>query len=584
MLNSAIKYGVTLILLERPHMQSHLDNSEPRDRQQQPARAEYTLGSFEPAVRTRLARWTAEKAAERIWLRDYTFWMTRHVPELTDRLGWLYLPETMQPEIQDAQAFASEMRHEGFTNAVLLGMGGSSLAPEVYQAVFGNRPGFPRLLVLDSTHPGAVAALENQIDLAHTLFIVASKSGTTVETLSFFNYFYKRVSDAADEPGSNFVAITDPGSHLEQLAADRGFRRTFHTPPDVGGRYSALSHFGLVPAALIGMDVAGYLERARVMANRCRIGDAEANPGLMLGAVLGELATAGRDKVTFFTTPSLAAFPKWLEQLVAESTGKQGKGIVPIVNEPAGEPDSYGKDRVFVSISLRDEADSRIDGLLDVLMQNGHPVLRFVLGDKTGLAGEMFRWEMAVAAAGAVLGINPFDQPDVQKAKAFAKQAVAHKADRAGVQSDILPMTADTELSRGLKQLFASVKPGDYLALQAFIAPTPASDDTIAAIRTSIRDLYRVATAAGYGPGFLHSTGQLHKGGPDTGLFLQVVDTPARDMDVPETDYTFARLISAQAQGDYMALHPPRRIIRVDLGADAPAGLALLAKVIDTLP
>jgi transaldolase/glucose-6-phosphate isomerase len=564
-------------------MQSHSDELEQREGHASKSVAAYDLGAFEPAVKARLARWTAEKAAERIWLRDFTFWVTEHVPELTDRLGWLDLPESMQREIQDAQTFAAEVRSEGFTSAVLLGMGGSSLAPEIYQAVFGNQPGFPPLFVLNSTHPDAVAALENRIDLAHTLFIVASKSGTTVETLSFFKYFYKRVSAAPGEPGSRFAAITDPGSPLERLAVERGFRHVFQTPPDVGGRYSALSYFGLAPAALIGMDVAKYLERARRMSWRCRIGDADANPGLMLGAILGELATAGRDKVTFFTSPSLAAFPRWLEQLVAESTGKQGKGIVPIVGEPPGDAEHYGKDRIFVSIVLAGEKDPGMDSLLDALVSKGHPALRFVLNDRTDLAEEMFRWEVAVAAAGAVLGINPFDQPDVQKAKTFAKQAMAREADSAGRQTDTLAVTAGDDLLERLKQLLESIKPGDYLAVQAFIAPTNASERILSAIRTSIRDRYAIATAAGYGPSFLHSTGQLHKGGPDSGLFLQIVDVPARDEAVPETDYTFARLIGAQARGDYMALHPARRILRVDLGADAPAGLAVLAKAIDTL-
>jgi transaldolase/glucose-6-phosphate isomerase len=543
----------------------------------------YQLGRYESGVRARLADWTAGRAADRIWKKDFTFWSPRRVPELTDRLGWLGLPETMEHRVDDLDSLTAEVQQESIQHVVLLAMGGSSLAPEVYQAVFGNRSGFPPLLVLDSTHPDAVGAIEGQIDPKNTLFIVASKSGTTVESLSFFRYFYHRLSNASDRPGSRFIAITDPGSPLEDLAAERGFRRVFRADPEVGGRYSALSHFGLVPAALIGIDAAGYLRRGRHMAARCRrSGDQDANPGLKLGAILGELWSAGRDKITLFTSRSLESFPKWLEQLIAESTGKDGKGLVPVVGEPLGKPEAYGEDRVFVYLCLSGEQDPDRDALLGQLASKGHPVLRFEIGEKAGLAGEMFRWEMGVAAAGAVLGIHPFNQPDVQRAKSFAKQAMSGEGRGPGSDVETIPADAGDELSRSVGRLFATVRARDYVGLQAFIAPTEACVEALDAIRARLRDRHRIAATTGFGPGFLHSTGQLHKGGPDSGIFLQLVDSPTRDMEVPETGFTFGRLISAQALGDYQALSEAgRRAIRIGLGQDPPEGLRRLRAAIE---
>jgi transaldolase/glucose-6-phosphate isomerase len=543
---------------------------------------DYMLGSHQAAVEARLAEWVAQKAADRIWAKDSTFWSPTAVSELTDRLGWLRLPETMLPETEDITGFASEVRGQGYKHAVLLGMGGSSLAPEVYQAVFGNRHGFPHLLIMDSTHPDAVRAIEETIDPVATLFIVASKSGTTVESLSFFRYFYDKQAAGGNRPGLHFVAISDPGTPLMDLAAERGFRRVFAAVPDVGGRYSALSHFGLVPAALIGMDITDYLARAGVMAARCRLrGDGETNPGLVLGATLGELALAGRDKITFVTSPSLAAFPQWLEQLIAESTGKQGKGIVPVVDEPLARPASYGRDRVFACLSLRDELDRDIEGLLTRLASDGHPVLRFELPQKSDLAGEMFRWEMAVAAAGAVLGIHPFNQPDVQRSKSLAKQAMAEGGKDKTDGVDAVPVEAGERTAGALSKLLGTARPGDYLALQVYVSPSPDVGAVLQTIRTLLRDRFRVATTLGFGPRFLHSTGQLHKGGPDSGIFMQMVDRPRSDIKVPETDFTFGRLVSAQALGDYRALcRENRRVVRIDLGADTLNGLRTLERMV----
>jgi transaldolase/glucose-6-phosphate isomerase len=545
----------------------------------------FRLGVYESSVAARIAAWAATGAAGLIWAKDPAFWSLPGVPELTDRLGWLDLPESVRSEIDDLEAFAGEVRREGIGQAVLLGMGGSSLAPEIYQAVFGNRKGYPRLTVLDSTHPDAISALGDSLDPDSTLFIVASKSGTTVESLSLFKYFYRRLSASGNQAGSQFIAITDPETPLEDLARERGFRRVFRSAPDVGGRYSALTHFGLVPAALIGVDLAGLLRAGRDMAARCRLpGADETNPGLMLGATLGELALAGRDKITFFASASLTAFPGWLEQLIAESTGKDGKGIVPVVDEPMTGPECYADDRVFVYLALSGEVDPETDRLLAALAGKGHPVLSIELAGKADLAGEMFRWEMGVAAAGAVLGIHPFNQPDVQEAKSFARQAMSGDGDCTARQAETVMVDAGENLATALRDILGSAVLGDYLCIQAYIAPTPSAEKALQAIRRSIRDYTCIPTTVGFGPRFLHSTGQLHKGGPNTGIFIQLVDQPARDMEVPETDFTFGRLISAQALGDHMALTGrQRRLVRIDLGHDARSGLAALRSLISSL-
>jgi transaldolase/glucose-6-phosphate isomerase len=462
-------------------------------------------------------------------------------------------------------------------------MGGSSLAPEVFQRTFGNAAGSPELTVLDSTHPGAVAAVRAHIDPQTTWFVLSSKSGTTLEPLSFFRYFWAEVSSVSKPAGRHFVAITDPSTPLEGLARSRGFRRLFHGLPDVGGRYSALTAFGVVPAALIGLDVERLLDRAWTMAEACASCVPEpSNPGLVLGAALGELARAGRDKVTFFTSPRLAAFPAWLEQLIAESTGKQGKGIVPIADEPLGEPGAYGTDRVFVTIDVRGHPYAAAQTIVERLQSLGHPVIRIQLSDAFDLGQEIFRWEFAVPVAGIVLGIQPFDQPDVQLAKDLARQAMAAAgAGPAAGAARSVAVSAEAETQSALREWLASVRPHDYIGLQAYIAPTDRTTALLEEVRTHLRDRLRAATTLGYGPRFLHSTGQLHKGGSDTGIFLQLVDEPAADLPVPETDYTFGALIRAQALGDYQALvQRGRRVLRLQLGANAEAGLRTLAAAI----
>lgn len=541
-----------------------------------PAELELSLGSLAESVDGRLAEWESAGLARRIWAKDPTVWAETDLPELTDRLGWLTLPAEMAGSVPGLVEFADEISSDGLRHVVLLGMGGSSLAPEVYQATFGNPPGRPGLIVLDSTHPGAVQAVDDAVDLEHTLFVVASKSGTTLETLSFMRYFWNRLVGEGLEQGARFVAITDPGSSLEALAAERGFRRVFATPPDVGGRYSALTHFGLVPAALIGADVAKLLSEAATAADACR-GRAEENPGLLLGATWGEAALAGRDKLTMVVSPGLAAFPNWLEQLIAESTGKDGTGIVPVAGEDPAPPDTYGDDRLFLSYLL--EGDREPHDALQALEEAGHPVIRVRLSGPEALGAAMFAAEMATAAAGSILGIHPFNQPDVQVAKELARAAMAGELEGGA------PIEAATAGEASRLSGWLGTRPEHaYIGLSAYLPMSTAAVDRLQALRHHLRDLTGAATTVGFGPRFLHSTGQLHKGGPSAALFLQLVDDPSPEVAVPETDYTFGKLIAGQAEGDYRALQERgQRVLRVRLGEDVAAGLELLVDTVSSL-
>ncbi len=548
----------------------------------------HSLGSIDAAVEKRLAAWCKEDYCKRMWAKDPTLWSAKPVPEITDRLGWLHLPETMHAHVQDLTQFREQIKKEGFTHAVLLGMGGSSLAPKVFQETFGNAKGYPQLIVLDSTHPAAVKAVEKSIDLAHTLFIVSSKSGTTTEMLSFFYYFWKKVTALNKTPGTQFVAITDPGTPLEKLGHDRSFRHVFSATPDVGGRYSALTHFGLVPAAVIGVDLNRLLDRAWTMEETCAFSVPDKqNPGLQLGAVLGEAALAGRDKVTFLASKSLAAFPTWLEQLIAESTGKDDKGIVPVADEAPGAPGVYGSDRLFVHLQMKSDAEGQVQNQVAALEAAGHPIVRISLSETVDIGQEFFRWEVGIAAAGSVIGIQPFNQPDVQLAKDLARQAMKKASAEGGAGSAAsqgrqpVPAANANELKHSIDAWLSTAHSGNYIGLDAYLAPTADTSAALETIRTILRDRTKLATMLGYGPRFLHSTGQLHKGGPNTGLFLQILDEPAEDLPVPETDYTFATLIRAQAQGDFGALEQRgRRTLRVQLGKDVAGGLRQIAEVL----
>jgi len=537
------------------------------------------LGQWNKPVEDRLSAWQRGSFARRMWAKDYTLWSAKPVPELTDRMGWLTLPETMHVQVPALEAFADRVRDEGFRHAVLLGMGGSSLAPEVFQRTFGHAPGRPELIALGSTHPSAVRAVESRVDLGKTLFLVSSKSGTTTETNSFFYYFWQRLRESGKQPGPHFVAITDPGTPLEKLAHERNFRKTFSAPVEVGGRYSALSVFGVVPAALIGVDVRRLLDAALTSAEGSAFCVPEPSSApLRLGAALGELALAGRDKVTFLASPSLAAFPIWVEQLIAESTGKNDEGIVPVADEPLGAAKVYGSDRFFAVLRLEGDSDTQLAAGVKALEAAGHPVAYIQLRQKTDLGQEFFRWEVAVAAAGAALGIQPFNQPDVQLAKELAKKAMAAVGSQtASAGADLVRAEDKNALSGAVKELLSSVKRGDYISVQAYLNPTEGTWSTLQQIRTKLRELTKAATTVGFGPRFLHSTGQLHKGGPNTGVFLQIVDEPAEQLPVPETNYSFAQLIRAQAEGDYQALKQRgRRVLRVQLGRDTAAGLRQL--------
>jgi transaldolase/glucose-6-phosphate isomerase len=458
-------------------------------------------------------------------------------------------------------------------------MGGSSLTPDVFGKVLRPRGDYPRLQILDSTHPEAVETLADDLDLTATLFVVSSKSGTTTETLSFFRYFWDRVGQQVDDPGQHFVAVTDPGTPLVDLAEERGFRDVFEAPSDVGGRYSALTPFGLVPAALMGLDLERMLGRARaVMEASGPDITAPNNPGLELGAILGELAAAGRDKVTFVTSPSLDAFPAWQEQLIAESTGKDDTGIVPVAGEPLAAPEDYGDDRVFVYFELMDDAAAEQTAAVKTLAHAGHPVLHFRLDDRYDLAREMYRWEMGVAAAGAVLGIHPFNQPNVEAAKRLARQAMQADGDATTGGVPTVDATDADALRDALTTWIEEADANGYLGLQAYLPPTAETDDALEQLQAALRDRTGCATTLGYGPRFLHSTGQLHKGGPTNGRFLQLVDAPERAVPVPETDYTFRELIAAQATGDYQALDEAgRTVLRVRV---APGDLERLVEVV----
>ncbi len=543
----------------------------------------FQLGPYERAVENRVQTWRDQDFIRRFWAKDPTLWFPEKEPEIVDRMGWLHLPEMMQKKIDDLTRFAERIRSERIVYVVLLGMGGSSLAPDVFQRSFGNTPGYPELMVLDTTHPDAVRSLEERVDISKALFLVSSKSGTTLETLSLFRYFWKRMDESDIRPGQNFVAITDPDSPLDKVALEREFRAVFRAPTDVGGRYSAFTVFGLIPAALIGVDIQRLLESGCAAAekNASHLDPGNAS-GFLLGAVLGEMA-GERDKLTFLTSPGLGGFPDWLEQLIAESTGKSGKGLVPIADEPVTAAEEYSRDRVFIGLFGRGEDTRSLEGLLEDLGKLGHPAVRIWLDDRYDLGLEIFRWEVAVPSAGAILGIHPFNQPDVQLAKELAKQSMSGRPadedrDRRG---EGIGINDRAILEQELESWISQAQEGDYFGIQAYLAPNPSVTEALQSIRHALLKKTRLATTLGYGPRFLHSTGQLHKGGPNSGLFLQLIDEPEQNLAVPETDFTFGALIQAQAQGDLEALRQrDRRVIRVNLNQDVQSGLHRIEEIV----
>lgn len=493
------------------------------------------LQELETPVRRRLAELGKARVVGRIWGRDPTVWKPDPMtPEIVDRLGWLDVASRVGPGLAEVERLAAESRART-ERVVLCGMGGSSLAPEVLWRTFGPRPGWPALTMLDTTHPLGVTAVDRSGNPARTLYLISSKSGTTQETSSLFQHYWELSRGA----GSRFIAITDPGTSLAQLAGARRFAGALLSPPDIGGRYAALSYVGLAPAALIGIDARELSQRGAAMAAECGPDTgAEENPGAWLGAALGEAALAGRDKLTLLLSPRLRSFGLWLEQLVAESTGKEGKGIVPVVGEPPGDPGGYGLDRLFVVISLAGESDE-----MESVGPAGQPVVRITLDDPYDLGAEFFRWEFATAVASAILGVNAFDQPNVAESKANTKVILARA-----------PVPRAPGSRADVARVLSGVRSGDYVAMLGYLPPSDDLDRRLSELQGRLRDRLRAAVTAGYGPRYLHSTGQLHKGGPARGHFILIVPPVTDDLPIPGERFTFGRLLSAQAEGDYQAL------------------------------
>lgn len=545
------------------------------------------------ALRQTLDEWQRQKKVARLWDRDAALWTGQDESRWMD---WLGIVEQQLATLPALTAFAGEVAEAGFRHILLLGMGGSSLCPEVLRMTFGVLPGRPELHVLDSTDPDQIRALEAKLDVGRTLFIVSSKSGSTLEPNIFKQYFFAR----AHANGDQFVTVTDPGSKMEGVARADGFRRIFGGVPGIGGRYSALSHFGTVPGAAMGLDMSRFLGRARDMVEACGPSHPpEANPGVLLGAILGTLAvTEQRDKVTLFASPAIADLGAWLEQLIAESTGKEGKGLIPVDRESIGAPGVYGRDRVFVYARFAPQADAAQDRGIDALEAAGQPVIRIEVQDRYDLGGEFFRWETATAVAGSILGINPFNQPDVEASKIATKElTTAYEAQGSlpaekpffedgglqfyGDSVNAEALSAGRSAAAILQAHVARLTPGDYFALLAYLDMNAAHEAALQQIRHAIRDRHQVATCLGFGPRFLHSTGQAYKGGPNSGVFLQITCDPAQDLAVPGQKYTFGVVKAAQARGDFEVLvERRRRALRVHLGSDAAAGLRQLAQAL----
>lgn len=549
-------------------------------------------------VNSSLAEWRARKDVQRLWTGDASLWTGADEGQW---LGWLGIVEEQLAQYSMLENFAQEVRASEFRHVLVLGMGGSSLCPEVLTHAFGQQAGFPRLHVLDSTDPAQVMTTERGIDLARTLFIVASKSGSTLEPNIFKQYFFDRARKTvgAQEAGKRFVAITDPGSRMQQVAESDGFWKIFHGVPHIGGRYSALSAFGMVPAAVMGLDVRRFLGQTSEMVKACGVAVPLAdNPGVVLGTILGVAAQAGRDKMTIIASPHIVDLGTWLEQLVAESTGKEGKGIIPVDREPRGGPAVYGTDRVFVYVRFAPAPDAAQEETVAALERAGQPVVRIVLNDLYDLGQEFFRWEIATAVAGAILGINPFNQPDVEASKietrqlttayertgALPAEAPLYEGQGITLFTDEKNATALRAAILGTPSLMAylrahlqRIQGGDYCALLAYLAMNETYLAPLQAMRQMIRDHKTIATCVGFGPRFLHSTGQAYKGGPNSGVFIQLTCEDAVDLPVPGQTYTFGVVKAAQARGDFQVLADrQRRALRVHLGKDVAAGLAML--------
>jgi transaldolase/glucose-6-phosphate isomerase len=568
----------------------------------------YSLGEFADAAQKNLEDWRVNGKVRRLWAGDNSLWSGQ---DEKDWLGWLHVIDGQREHGEHFAQIVEDVKAAGFKYVLLLGMGGSSLAPEVWKRTFGKVAGFPELHVLDSTVPAQVRAFEKKVDLRQTLFIVSSKSGGTIEPNVFKQFFMEKVKQAlgADQAGSRFVAITDPKTKMNDAAKKDRFRHIFFGLGSIGGRFSALSNFGMIPLAVMGVDVAKFLDSTETMVQACAsCVPPDLNPGVVLGVIMGRLAKQGRDKVTVVASPAIASLGAWLEQLMAESTGKahpvtkEGVGLIPIDGERVGRPAAYGQDRLFVYERLASAPSQEQDDAVAALEKSGHPVVRINLADTIDLGQEMFRWEIATAVAGSILGINPFNQPDVEDAKVAARSLMAEYAAKGSlpaetplVKDSVLGLFADPRNADAIataagggksveayvKGHLARIKPGDYLAINAYVEMNDIHDNELQALRHAVRDGKRVATTLGYGPRFLHSTGQLHKGGTNSGVFLQITCDDAEDLPIPGEKFSFGILKQAQALGDFKVLSDRnRRILRVHLGADVKAGLARLRDIV----
>lgn len=522
-----------------------------------------------PEFHVALSQLQASSVTSRIWERDYTVW-GRGPTGIVDRLGWLDIVDRMRDQITELQKFAKQIVEERFTQIVVIGMGGSSLVSEVLWNTIGKADDYPEIIVLDSTLSTTVDSVIETIDVDNALFVVASKSGDTIETSTLFSCFLELVHQRSRSRsvGEHFVAITDRGSTLDNLAIDVGFRRVFRNPADIGGRYSALSYFGLIPASLIGVNIGTLLDRAGDMKDCCVAQiPVEDNPGAWLGAFLASMSLNGRDKLTLLISPSVECLGLWIEQLVAESTGKNGKGIIPVVGEPLVDAKYYGNDRVFVYLRLKNDDNVKLDQAFQLLQRFGHPVLKLELGDPYDIGAEFFRWMFATAVAGMLLGIHPFNQPDIGE----AKSRTADILDEYKISGKIL--VSGSGLS--LDSLLSNVDKGDYLGIMAYVPQTPQVNSLLNNLREQVTKRYGIATTLGYGPRFLHSTGQLHKGGSANGVFLQIIDQSVKDVSVPGEAYTLNMLTEAQALGDFKALaEKGRRVGTVRIHEDLLAGIS----------
>ena len=547
------------------------------------------------AVRASINDWQSRQKIKQLWAKDAALWTNADEAKW---LGWLDIVDDQLANLQQLKDFAAEVKDAGFTQILLLGMGGSSLCPEVLKLTFGHIEGFPELHVLDSTDPAQVKTFEQKVDLAQTLFIVASKSGSTLEPNIFNQYFYQRAVETvgADKAGSHFVAITDPGSKMQQVAERDHFRRIFFGWPTIGGRYSALSNFGMVPAAAMGVDTDMFLTSAKEMVEACK---AEAdNPGLTLGAILGTAANHGRDKLTIIASPGIHDLGAWMEQLVAESTGKEGQAIIPVDRESIENVNVYGADRVFAYVRLASAPDAEQDAQVVALEAAGQPVIRIEVEDIYDLGQQFFCWEIATAIAGAIIGINPFNQPDVEASKIETKKLTSEYEEKGSLPAETPIFTGDgvklftdeanakklagATLAEYLQSFVNQISAGDYFAVLGYIEMNEAHEAALQSLRHTIRDNKKVATCLGFGPRFLHSTGQAYKGGPNSGVILQITCDDANDLPVPNQTYTFGVVKAAQARGDFQVLADRgRRALRVHLGADVAAGLKTLQAAIE---